>query len=101
MMIPSIAGSLMAIPPLLAACDTLSTTRIGRPVPVENTKLARGRSLYLTTCVRCHAPEPIAKYTLAEWAEIMPGIIEDSRLSASDAAAVTHYVQAFAGVGPS
>jgi mono/diheme cytochrome c family protein len=85
-----------AIPLLLVSCDSLSTSHIAPPVPSENVQLTRGRRLYLTTCVRCHAPEPIAKYTVVEWAEIMPEMVEDSRLSPADAAAVTSYVQVFA-----
>lgn len=99
MTLHSNARSLIAIPLLLVACESLSTTRIAPLVPAEDTELTRGRRLYLTTCVRCHAPEPIANYTLSEWAKIMPEMIQDSKLSVSDAAAVTRYVREFAKSG--
>jgi mono/diheme cytochrome c family protein len=91
-----ISRLLAAVPLFVASCDSLSITHIAPQVSLSDAQLTRGRRLYLTTCVRCHAPEPVAKYTQAEWAGIMPEMIEDSKLSAADAAAVTRYVQAFA-----
>ncbi|MCP5557250.1 MAG: hypothetical protein H7A55_05815 [Verrucomicrobiaceae bacterium] len=77
---------------LLCSCEALSISHIAPPVAPEDTQLVRGRRIYLTTCVRCHAPEPVAKYSRREWATILPEMIEDSRLRPADAIAVSRYV---------
>lgn len=56
-------------------------------------QLEHGRQLYLTDCVKCHSPEPVTRYTLAEWHEIMPRMARDSNFSPEQEAAVTAYVR--------
>ncbi len=55
-------------------------------------RLERGRTIYITTCTRCHSPEPIAGYTLAEWRQTLPRMSEKSKLSAQEAADLRDYV---------
>ncbi len=55
--------------------------------------LIHGRLIYVTKCAKCHAPEPVTKYSYAQWQVIMPDMIEETKLNATDAAAVTSYVQ--------
>jgi mono/diheme cytochrome c family protein len=78
-----------------ASCESLSNDYLAPCVPVEDAQLYQGRRLYLTKCVRCHAPEPVLKYSRAQWDEILPEMIADTRLSAADAEAVTRYVRHF------
>ena len=80
---------------LLASCVTLEST--APLVPAEETVLSHGRRLYLTTCARCHAPEPVSGYSASEWSKILPKMIKASKLSPDDAAAVTSYVRRFQG----
>ncbi len=62
------------------------------PPPVDTAALTRGRQIYLNQCVACHSPEPIDRYTLDEWQEIMPDMIEESRLDEAEASDVNAYV---------
>ncbi|MHC4948604.1 MAG: hypothetical protein ACYTG1_10115 [Planctomycetota bacterium] len=34
--------------------------------------LDRGRTIYLTKCVRCHSPEAVARYPVSAWEAILP-----------------------------
>lgn len=54
--------------------------------------LEEGRIIYLTDCAKCHNPEPIAKYSHAQWANLMPKMIRESRLDDQRAHQVTAYV---------
>ncbi len=49
-------------------------------------RLERGRAIYITTCTRCHSPEPVAGYTLAEWRQTLPRMSERSNLTAQETA---------------
>ena len=55
--------------------------------------LERGRHLYLTDCARCHNIEPVDRYTLEQWEELMPRMAKLTRLSEADARAVRTYVR--------
>lgn len=81
---------------LLASCASVSLETTAPSVPPEDAVLTRGRRLYLTTCARCHAPEPVTKYSASQWSRILPEMIKSSKLNTADAAAVTSYVRRFA-----
>ncbi|MCB1225427.1 MAG: cytochrome c [Verrucomicrobiales bacterium] len=81
---------------LLASCASWSLDYIAPPVAKEDTALWRGRRVYLIDCTRCHSAEPVSDYTRAEWRDIMPEMIKDSRLTDEEARAVTAYVMRFA-----
>ena len=55
-------------------------------------RLERGRAIYITTCTRCHSPEPVAAYSLAEWLQTLPRMSERSKLTAQETADVLDYV---------
>ena len=80
----------------LASCASVSLEATAPSVPPEDAVLTRGRRLYLTTCARCHAPEPVSRYSASQWNRILPEMIKSSKLNESDAAAVTRYVHRFA-----
>lgn len=77
----------------LVGCATMDINVIAPPVAEASSQLARGRTIYVTKCTKCHSPEPVAKYSLTEWQTIMPEMVEETKLNAADAAAVTAYVE--------
>lgn len=78
---------------LLSSCATTDINVIAPPVAGGSSQLARGRIIYVTKCAKCHAPEPVQNYTRAEWHQIMPEMVEETHLDATDAAAVMAYVE--------
>ena len=92
------AGVLLA----LAGCMTVeqmapfvgpafSTPTIsGEPLAV----LERGRELYVTDCTRCHSPEPVNRYTVTHWNDIIRRMAPESKLNESDTSALRAYVLA-------
>ena len=56
--------------------------------------LAEGRHLYVTKCARCHAPEPVRDYSVAEWEGLLPEMNEESNLDVEEGEAVREYVLA-------
>src|SRR5687768_9621980 len=46
--------------------------------------LSRGRHTYLTACAKCHTVEPIGRYSLDKWEEILPEMSEESKLTAAE-----------------
>lgn len=55
---------------------------------------ARGRTIYITSCVRCHSPEPVARYNLVYWQDdILPDMAERSKLSEADTQALEAYIK--------
>ena len=57
--------------------------------------LQRGRGLYLNRCTKCHNALRITRYPLQEWREdILPGMVEESKLSVEEETALTAYIEA-------
>lgn len=55
---------------------------------------ARGRTIYITACVRCHSPESVVRYDLSYWQnDILPDMAERSKLSESDTQALEAYIK--------
>lgn len=81
---------------LTAGCVSVET--VAPPVSVlrggDGAEVAEGRRLYLTTCTKCHAAEPVRNYSEAEWATILPDMAEESHFSPAQTAAVAAYVRA-------
>lgn len=80
---------------VLAGCASMDLTLVAPPPPAQEGggELLRGRQIYVTRCAKCHAPEPVKKYSPAEWQTIMPEMAEETNLSSADSAAVMAYVQ--------
>ena len=78
---------------VLSSCATTDINVIAPPVANGSSQLARGRIIYVTKCAKCHAPEPVQNYTRTEWHQIMPEMVEETHLNATDAAAVMAYVE--------
>lgn len=61
---------------------------------IDPNQAARGRTIYITSCVRCHSPEPIARYDLVRWqTKILPDMAERTKLSESDTQALVAYIK--------
>ena len=56
-------------------------------------QLQQGRHVYITTCVRCHSPEPIERYSERQWDSILPRMATLAELNSDDRDAVKAYVQ--------
>lgn len=54
--------------------------------------LARGRLLFITTCAKCHNVEPIARYSLEEWEQILPEMSNESKLNPQERQELRAYV---------
>lgn len=57
-------------------------------------QLQRGREIYITDCARCHAPEPVMRYSSKQWSDILPRMAENAALSDGDRGAVAAYINA-------
>ena len=53
----------------------------------------RGRRIYITNCIKCHSPEPVARYTRVEWDEILPRMAEESKLPPEKIADIAAYIR--------
>ncbi len=56
--------------------------------------LESGRQVYLVDCSRCHSVEPIRRYTMTKWQDIIPRMAQKSKLSDSKSAALRAYIVA-------
>lgn len=81
----------LATAALLTGC--VSIDQIAPPIAGSG-QLTEGRRIYTTQCTACHTAEPVQKYSPAEWRGILPEMIAESKLNATQAGAVTAYVQA-------
>jgi hypothetical protein len=88
---------------LLVVAGCLALTEIAPPVEgklikaadvrgVQAVSLQNGRHTYLTTCAKCHLPEPIAKYSPQEWSLIIPRMSKRSRLCTAEVNDLTNYL---------
>lgn len=75
-----------------AGCASMNLDLVAPPPSTASPELARGRLIYVTKCAKCHAPEPVKRYSREKWHEIMPEMVEETHLSPADTAAVTAYV---------
>ena len=83
---------------VIPGCQTLE--QIAPPVADSTGQLHHGRDIYVTRCVKCHAPEPVYKYTKTEWEEIIVDMADETNLTASETNAVRAYVMAVLGRSP-
>jgi hypothetical protein len=56
------------------------------------TNLERGRTVLLRSCAECHTLQPIRKYSVNRWHEIVAVMAPRARLSAADRAALEAYL---------
>ena len=56
--------------------------------------LAVGRELFAGRCTTCHSADPIGKYSVAKWREIVGDMSHRAKLDASQLAALLAYITA-------
>lgn len=87
LVLPGCAAIEDLAPPVSAATLRLAASRgVAPESPV------RGRELYITSCARCHRPEPVARYGIEQWRQILPRMLAESKLGEEEAEAVEAYV---------
>ena len=59
---------------------------------VVGADLRHGRTIYVTDCARCHRPEPVTRYTEAQWLKTLPWMSGEASLSPREAADLKAYV---------
>ena len=75
----------------MPGCVSLDTA--APPVEAGQARpLVEGRAIYVGQCAKCHAVEPVLKYSAAQWATIMPDMAERTKLNPAETASVTAYV---------
>ena len=62
--------------------------------------LGRGRDVYAGACTACHSAQPVRKYTMVRWREIVGDMAERSELPESDRSALLAYLSAAKSVAP-
>ena len=77
-------------PPLL---DTPDTRTLASNAGISLEQASRGRHIYITDCIKCHSPEPVARYTRVEWDEILPRMAEESNLSPEKMSDIAAYIR--------
>ena len=69
-----------------------AATRAG----VDFAQLSAGREVYVGNCGGCHRLSRPGERTAADWAEHLPEMSKEARLTPEETAAVTAYLTAFA-----
>ena len=60
--------------------------------------IEQGRLLYITSCAKCHSPEPVTRYSLERWGGILPRMAEQADLDNEAEQAVSAYIKVILGV---
>jgi hypothetical protein len=61
---------------------------------IDLTTLEHGRSVFLRSCAECHQLQPIRKYSVSRWHEIVGIMAPRARLNSQDRAALEAYLVA-------
>ena len=70
-----------------------TATNLAISTGIDPNQAARGRTIYITSCVRCHSPEPVVRYDLVRWqTDILPDMAERTKLNESDTQALEAYI---------
>lgn len=76
----------------LTGCETIPSSSTPAQGGGGGFDLALGRRLYYGRCASCHAPEPIADYTRAEWREMVAHMRERAKLTPPEEAALIAFL---------
>ncbi len=95
---PLLAGTL-GVTLTLTGCLTLEEMAppVGPAFSIAETNgatLETGRDLYVIDCTRCHSVEPISRYSVAHWRDIIKRMAPESKLDETQTAALRAYVLA-------
>lgn len=73
--------------------DTADVLALASSADISLEQATRGRRIYITDCIKCHSPEPVARYTRVEWDEILPRMAEESKLPPKKIADIAAYIR--------
>ena len=78
----------------IAACVSLEQAAppVAQLGGADHSQLYMGREIYITRCAKCHSVEPVTKYSLQHWVDIMPKMARKTHLNEAETAAVLAYV---------
>jgi mono/diheme cytochrome c family protein len=65
---------------------------MGKDMGYPARSLNRGRRIYLTKCAKCHGVEPIDRYSVEEWGQILPEMATETNLDADELADLRAYI---------
>ena len=77
-----------------APAITPEMTKVAMSAGDSFEKLEKGRRLLATRCTTCHALEPVAKYTIQEWREIVCDMADRSGLKEEEQQEIQAYLNA-------
>jgi mono/diheme cytochrome c family protein len=60
--------------------------------------LARGRTIYTTTCTECHVARPVNEFSASQWRVVVGDMAPRARLDPADRLAVESYLVAASSV---
>ena len=64
----------------LAPPVTENMVRVAAESGIQRTSLEQGRHLYLVDCTKCHSPVKIESLTRDQWSEVLPRMVQMTRL---------------------
>ena len=94
---PQLVTSVIVLMTMAFVTGCVSLETAAPPVatlPSPSPELDQGRLLYISKCAHCHTVEPVTKYSLARWNEILPDMAERTKLDSAQSLAVRAYVLA-------
>lgn len=68
------------------------TTGLGGQTGHATATLDRGRAIYLRKCSACHNVEPIDRYSIDHWQEILPAMAQEAQLGDPELADLSAYI---------
>lgn len=74
------------------AAPTVTPQMVGTTGDAQ--KLEAGRRILLTSCVKCHSPEPLERYSRAQWLESLADMSKRAKLNVEQSAQLEAYVLA-------
>lgn len=82
----------------VASCASLEVAappveKLTLPKHVDRAKLAEGRQILASRCVKCHGAPQVAKHSVEDWKEdILPAMTKKAKLSDQEASLLKNYV---------
>jgi len=86
--------TLLLIALLLAGCETTNYAPPVRSTSRDDSKLERGRQLFVRRCIECHTLPAIWKYSREEWPRIVDDMSHRASLKPAEREAVIGYILA-------
>jgi mono/diheme cytochrome c family protein len=91
-------GAALSFVLVIASCASLEVAappveKLTLPKNADRAKLAEGRQILASRCVKCHGAPQVAKHSVADWKEdILPTMTKKAKLTDQEAALLKNYV---------